>query len=313
MYAEDFERRSEEAAAFWGKGFTLYGLLGDDADVDRTDIVEKIRSRYFDLVIYGSVHRCRDYLQDVLDIYPPERIVFLDGEDIVTIYPGLSSRGRYFKRENTSPDSSVMPITLSIPASKVRRGAVTKELDFSPLIPKGACSVHNLRFSEEKAYYDHYETCRYAVTWKKSGWDCLRHYEILASGAVPYFIGLEACPRRTLALFPKALCLEAMGLPGVCVPPDGEGGRIDQACFDSDRYADLRQRLQDHLVGHLTTEAMAKYVLDCAAGRRSIISRGVSKAFDCVRVVKHLARRGAGREDGVELDRTVHDRGGAAE
>jgi hypothetical protein len=37
------------------------------------------------------------------------------------------------------------------------------------------------------------------------GWDCLRHYEILASGAVPYFTGVEDSPHDVMTSLPKVL------------------------------------------------------------------------------------------------------------
>ena len=47
----------------------------------------------------------------------------------------------------------------------------------------------------------------------------MRHYEILAAGAVPYFLGLAHCPSRTMAAFPRHLVLQAMALPGLLVRP----------------------------------------------------------------------------------------------
>jgi hypothetical protein len=47
------------------------------------------------------------------------------------------------------------------------------------------------------------------LTWKKGGWDCLRHYEILANGAIPIFEGFDDCPPDTMTSFPKALLKSA--------------------------------------------------------------------------------------------------------
>ena len=43
---------------------------------------------------------------------------------------------------------------------------------------------------------------------EKAGWDCLRHYEIIGNGTIPYFHELEDCPPDTLHSFPKELILE---------------------------------------------------------------------------------------------------------
>ena len=46
------------------------------------------------------------------------------------------------------------------------------------------------RYTDEAAYFDQYADALYGVTMRKAGVDCLRHYEILASGSVPYFLGM---------------------------------------------------------------------------------------------------------------------------
>lgn len=65
------------------------------------------------------------------------------------------------------------------------------------------------RFSEEEAYFQMYADARFAFTWKKEGWDCLRHYEILANGTIPVFPDLQKCPKDTLSHLPKDLIIQA--------------------------------------------------------------------------------------------------------
>src|ERR1700753_859994 len=43
----------------WG-GFSSFWLIDKDM-IDRTNIEEKIRDRYFDLIIYGAIKRCQDF------------------------------------------------------------------------------------------------------------------------------------------------------------------------------------------------------------------------------------------------------------
>src|ERR1700739_426631 len=66
MYANEFGAGKKDRSQLYGRGFTLYGLLRSDSGIDRTDIESKIRSRFFDLVIYGSIHRCAHLLREVL-------------------------------------------------------------------------------------------------------------------------------------------------------------------------------------------------------------------------------------------------------
>ena len=50
------------------------------------------------------------------------------------------------------------------------------------------------------------------IHYKKNGWDCLRHYEILANGSIPLFIKLDDCPNNTLTSFPKKELLKFYNL-----------------------------------------------------------------------------------------------------
>jgi hypothetical protein len=49
-------------------------------------------------------------------------------------------------------------------------------------------------FGSEAEYYADLQASRFGVTTKRAGWDCLRHYEIAANGAVPCFKALHAKP-----------------------------------------------------------------------------------------------------------------------
>ena len=72
MYSNTMEKfwnsRVPKNGKSYGNGFTLYGLL-DDIDIDRSNITNKIKGKYYDKIVYGSITRCQDYLQDVLNNY----------------------------------------------------------------------------------------------------------------------------------------------------------------------------------------------------------------------------------------------------
>ena len=51
-------------------------------------------------------------------------------------------------------------------------------------------------FDTEEAYYSDIQNSKYGITTKRSGWDCLRHYEIAANGAVMCFKDLDLKPPR---------------------------------------------------------------------------------------------------------------------
>ena len=84
----------------------------------------------------------------------------------------------------------------------------SKKYVISPLIP-GDTSNYLFGAGEESDYYNMYRQSMFALTSKKGGWDCLRHYEILAAGCIPIFENLNACPPDTMLSFPKELLREA--------------------------------------------------------------------------------------------------------
>ena len=84
----------------------------------------------------------------------------------------------------------------------------SKKYVISPLIP-GDSSNYLFGAGEESDYYNMYRQSMFALTSKKGGWDCLRHYEILAAGCIPIFENLDICSPDTLVTLPKELLREA--------------------------------------------------------------------------------------------------------
>src|SRR5262249_24574969 len=102
----------------YGRGFTLYGLL-PDVEVDRTDVAAKIRDRFYDLIVYGSVHRSMEMLHLILDNYMRHEVLFIDGEDQTHALYHILSEGLYFNRELSAPNPDLIPIHYAIPRSKL--------------------------------------------------------------------------------------------------------------------------------------------------------------------------------------------------
>ena len=99
------------------------------------------------------------------------------------------------------------PITFSIPKEKIYENYnVIKTKILSNLIPDFTL---NYIYDNEEEYYNEYKTSYFAITRKKAGWDCMRHYEILANGCIPYFLNIENCPKNTMYLLPKKLFIQS--------------------------------------------------------------------------------------------------------
>jgi hypothetical protein len=223
----------------WGKGFTSTYLIDKDI-FDRTNIEEKIKDKYFDLIIYGAVKRCLDYYDLVSLIYPSNKIILIDGDDLTGVSP-LSTKHPYFKRELLG--NKMIPIHFAIPESKITKIKLDKTQEYGSIIP----GQGGYKFDIEQEYYNDYNKSYFGVTMKKAGWDCMRHYEILANNCIPYFTDLYECPQNILTNLPKELLLDARELANN---------------FDESKYFDILNKLFEYTKSHLTTKELAKYVLE---------------------------------------------------
>ena len=132
----------------------------------------------------------------------------------------------------------VYPISFCIPECAVVAAPPSTTKQMATIVP-GDLSTYV--FTTQRAYYADYQTSVFGRTCKKGGWDCMRHYEILANGCIPWFWGLDECPADTLTHFPKDLVKQAMA---------------------SDEPETFIPALLEHTRRHCTTRAMAQYVLD---------------------------------------------------
>jgi hypothetical protein len=94
---------------------------------------------------------------------------------------------------------NVHPIAFSIPAEKIVDGPPRKSKDWPLHIVDRRVAPHvgahsEYAFDDEAAYYADLRAARFGITTKRAGWDCLRHYEIAANGAVPCFRHLDRKP-----------------------------------------------------------------------------------------------------------------------
>jgi hypothetical protein len=145
------------------------------------------------------------------------------------------------------------PICFSISENKIVSEIPQKTRDFAYIVPG---QLNTYIYTEESDYYQDYQRSFFAFTKKKGGWDCLRHYEILASGCIPYFVDIDKCPKKTMHLFPKKLIKEAMQLEGISY------GKIDHKKFNYKQYYEILEQLLEHTRKYLTTRNIAQYMLD---------------------------------------------------
>ena len=257
----DYQRRDhlytdfsvEEAKKQYGKGFTVTRVLEPD-NADRTDIEKKIKNKFFDLVIYGSVSRCIDMVDLVLEHYPKHKIIFVDGDDNPKFNRAIKYGTPYFKRELIWENNeeyqdyfgNVAPISFAFPTSKVQ-GPKEKTQLYAINDPRKPKSYV---FENEQSYYEDYQKSKYAFTVKKAGWDCLRHYEIMANGCIPLFENFPQCPRYVMVKFPKALITRI----GFFYKSDFK--------YLENNYDYFLSEVMKHLNTYNTTKAMAENFID---------------------------------------------------
>jgi len=225
----------------WG-GMTTFWLIGEN-NIDRTNIEEKIKDKYYDLIIYGAIKRCKQYYNIVSKYYPSNKVILIDGNDEPELDP-LYVKHLYFKRELQESHPNLIPVTFGIPTCKLANPSKNKIQEYATCIPG---QPETYIFKEEQPYYEDYQKSYYGVTMKKAGWDCMRHYEILGNYCIPYFIGLEDCPKNTLANLPKDLLLEGKELANN---------------FDEQKYFSILDELFNYTKNNLTTKQLTQYILN---------------------------------------------------
>jgi hypothetical protein len=142
------------------------------------------------------------------------------------------------------------PISFSIPDTKLCKDFPIKTKFMSDLIPG---DVSTYIYDTEEDYYKEYQQSYFAITKKKAGWDCMRHYEILVNRCIPYFIDIQQCPENTMALLPKNLLIDAIKLHD-----DFKNKQLDECFFK--QYRSLQEKFIEHTKNTLTTDKMATYV-----------------------------------------------------
>lgn len=202
MHKDEVKKQNYNIKNLWGKGFTLYNLLDGYDKIDRENIKDKIVNNYFDIIIYGAIHTTKTFLENAL--ISKSKLIFIDGSDSSFINKELIGKGLYFKRElYENISDNIYPISFAVPEEKIMTDINHKPNHIlAPLIP-GKNSTYN--FNDETDYYEMYQDSIFALTYKKIGWDTLRHCEILMNGTIPLFLDIENCPENTLYYYPKDL------------------------------------------------------------------------------------------------------------
>ena len=281
LYDDEIQKRQINQNKLWGKGFTLNNSLNAFNSFDRTDISNKIQNNFFDLVIYGSIRRSDLFLDLVID--KKIKHLYVDGEDDTFIDTKYSNKSLYFKRELNEKVGNIFPISFAIPKNKIVKNINQNPKDLlAPIIPG---KLDTYIYKKEKNYYDMYFNSLFALTYKKAGWDCLRHYEILANGCIPLFLGLKNCPQETLKTLPKENLLSILNQNEFILSYYNpfklykkkfltfskiikginslyKNKNVDVFLKNNENINVLRNELLEYTKSDLTTSKLAKYVIE---------------------------------------------------
>jgi hypothetical protein len=194
----------------------------------------RILNHEFDLVLFGNIYNDFGSFVELAPTLDPKKTAVLDGADTESMYPysgnwwrhpaywflPRANRFPYFKRE-LSPRTmhyrsylfvpeklcrmmalpgNIRPIAFSIPVEKVVKIPPVKQKLFATHVVDAEVAKHLEGtstvgvFGSEAEYYNDLQASRFAITTKRAGWDCLRHYEIAANGCVLCFRDLDQKP-----------------------------------------------------------------------------------------------------------------------
>ncbi len=209
------------ALQLYGQGYTVFTKLAAGLKESVTCVLpeklpQMIENRYFDIVVFTSIWRQMDYLQNVIENYNPKKIIALDGEDHQSIL-NLSDKLTYYKRELVSQYGEICrPISFAYPDYFDGNfiGDVQKTIFLAPCFAGFTASYV---FNSESSYYEQYRRSFFGITTKKAGWDCMRHYEIVKSSAIPYFPDILQKPTLTMYSYPVQLQCRANSLFEECL------------------------------------------------------------------------------------------------
>lgn len=242
----DLMYKDNDVVEKYGKGFTIWGNL-EKKFYNNFDVIDKIKQKYFKFIIYGSIDRHDDYIEIVKSYYRPNEIAFLDGEDHTYITERhYQSNILYFKRELIDKRVNLLPISFSIPLEKITFERKKKEKKLAHIIPG---NLETYIYNNEKDYYDDYKISYFGITQKKGGWDCMRHYEILANYCMPYFTNIKQCPENIMVNLPKKEILESKKL-------------FESEKLNSELYFELLESAFEKTKNSLTTVSSVKYIID---------------------------------------------------
>jgi hypothetical protein len=153
---------------------------------------------------------------------------------------------------------ALQPIAFSIPEEKIVTEPPPKTKQFPTHVVDREVADRvraspAYAFDRESDYYDDLRASRFGVTTRRAGWDCLRHYELAASGCVVCFRDLDRkppmCAPHGLEIGRNCLTYRDADdlLRRLDAVTDGEYEKLQAGALDWARANSTRRRAEDFL------------------------------------------------------------------
>lgn len=243
-----------------GKGFTYCTDPIQDTSYDRS----KIKLSDFDVVLMGSGHIYSEKVEvnhpniwytDGNDLYGnSKRMINYNGDFVI----GCQFLNNCFKRELLEDIPTVYPTGFGIPESKIKPIDLNiKNKLIQSTAPSDACFYENskYRFNLESEYYKDMQESWFGLSCKKGGWDCLRHYEIMANGSLLLFKDFNKKPTKCEPNCPAISYSSKDELYSI----------MNSLVIDNkptQKYINLLNEQRQWLINYGTCEARAKNILN---------------------------------------------------
>lgn len=288
----------EQRLSLYGRGFGLYGLLDDiPLDRNRV-FARAANGEFELIVFADIWRSFGAFTELIPRIPRSTFVAVVDGADREAPYPYAArywrqrlwwtlprahTRALYFKRELTGRTGTwrayllcppalgeripsvarMRPISFSFPEEKiVEEPPVKAQLLASHVVDEevagriGASTSYV--FEDEASYYADLRSARFAVTTRRTGWDCLRHYEIAANGAVPCF--------RRLGDKPARCAPHGLDETNTVIYRDASELLASIAAIDDTRYAAMQARSMEWARANTTRERAQALLQACGYG-----------------------------------------------
>ena len=204
-----WEKKYIEYFQKWNPIFVQGDLFSDFAFMRDSPILLHSNSTFCWLASFFSENKIKRYIPNT-HFYAAQSLKHIEENDTITDILTFTHDEVHHLDMKDYLKRFAYPLSYSIPDEYIVPfyHIENKITEVRSLIPEQK-SVYKFGPNQEKEYLQNYKDSFFSHTRQKGGWDCLRHYEILANGCIPIFPELEKCPSTTMTTFPKQLVIDA--------------------------------------------------------------------------------------------------------